>query len=438
MIMVRIVHMADTHLGYRARRGTINKWAIQNYSRPYEQELYDTFLKVMEDVSKVKNLDFLVHCGDMFHHPFLFSSYPPPEPARRTFKEGLEIFFRNTNDQVPLIYIEGNHGVFRGYEYTPFESHAKEGEFPNLFYFKERNLINAIKEKKALKLDFPAKSTRFYLFPYFEFKSFEIYQKEYDDWIERQQPPKNDGFINIALAHGSAGDETLHNKVNSDDLGYDYIALGHEHGLRSVSKNHFYSGSLLPMNFKEIFEKQGYLIVDIDDKTKKLNVEKVFTDDLSKRTFEIIAIEAKSDQSSIDLQNRIINELNNHTKEGGFDPKTAARLKFNFEGEITFEKNWQINELMSRIRRDCFSEPEKYNILQLIWKIADLSETLEDDISAGRIQDYILEKPDVEFKAFVNEKLTEEKSNFNVDKLTQLGMKALNKALRTMEREKEV
>jgi DNA repair exonuclease SbcCD nuclease subunit len=430
--------MADTHLGYRARRGTINKWAIQNYSRPYEQELYDTFLKVMEDVSKVENLDFLVHCGDMFHHPFSFSSYPPPEPARRTFKEGLEIFFRNTNDQVPLIYIEGNHGIFRGYEYTPFESHAKEGEFPNLFYFKERNLINAIKEKKALKLDFPTKSTRFYLFPYFEFKSFEIYQKGYDDWIERQQPPKNDGFINIALAHGSAGDETLHNKVNSDDLGYDYIALGHEHGLRSVSKNHFYSGSLLPMNFKEIFEKQGYLIVDIDDKTKKLNVEKVFTDDLSKRTFEIIAIEAKSDQSSIDLQNRIINELNNHTKEGGFDPKTAARLKFNFEGEITFEKNWQINELMSRIRRDCFSEPEKYNILQLIWKIADLSETLEDDISAGRIQDYILEKPDVEFKAFVNEKLAEEKSNFNVDKLTQLGMKALNKALRTMEREKEV
>ena len=78
--MVRFVQMADTHLGYRARRGTINKWAIQNYSKPYEQEIYDTFLKVMEEVSKVKDLDFLVHCGDMFHHPFAYSSYPPPEP----------------------------------------------------------------------------------------------------------------------------------------------------------------------------------------------------------------------------------------------------------------------------------------------------------------------------------------------------------------------
>jgi len=430
--------MADTHLGYRARRGTVNKWAIQNYSRPFEQELYDTFLKVMEDVSRVKNLDFLVHCGDMFHHPFLYSSYPPPEPARRTFKEGLEIFFRNTNGQIPLIYIEGNHGVFRGYEYTPFESHIKEGEYPNLHYFKERNLIEAIKENKSLKLEFPAKNIRFYLFPYFEFKGFESYKIQYDDWIEKQRPPKNDGFINIALAHGSAGDDTLHNKVNSDDLSYDYVALGHEHGLNAVSKNHFYSGSLLPMNFKEVYEKQGYLIVDIDNKTTKLNVEKVFTNDLLKRTFEIVTIEANPNQSSIDLQNRILGELKKHIKEGGFDPKTAARLKFNFAGEITFEKNWQINELMSRVRRDCFAEPEKYNILQLIWKISDISEELEDDISAGRIQDYILEKPDAEFKSFVNEKLTEEKSNYNIDKLTQYGMSALRKALRTMEREKEV
>ena len=436
--MVRFVQMADTHLGYRARRGTINKWAIQNYSKPYEQEIYDTFLKVMEEVSKVKDLDFLVHCGDMFHHPFAYSSYPPPEPARRTFEEGLKIFFKNTNGQVPLIYIEGNHGIFRGYEYTPFESHIKEEEYHNLYYFKERDLINAIKENKSLEVDFPAKNTRFYLFPYFEFKSFEIYQQQYDNWIEKQRPPKNDGFINIAVAHGSVGDDSLHNKVNSDDLGYDYVALGHEHGLKSITKNHFYSGSLLPMNFKEIYEKQGYLIVDIDVKTKNLNVEKVFTDHLLKRRFEIIQIEVNPNLSSIDLHNKILGELDAFKSEFGFDPKTAARLKVNFTGEISFEKNWQINELMSSIRRDCFSEIEKYNILQLIWKVVDISESLEDDISAGRIQEYILEKPDEEFKTFVNEKLNEEQSNYNVDKLTQIGMRALKKALRTIEREKEV
>ena len=436
--MVRIVQMADTHLGYRARRGTINKWAIQNYSRPYEQELYDTFLKVMEDISRIKNLDFLVHCGDMFHHPFLYSSYPPPEPARRTFEEGMKNFFTNTNGQVPLIYIEGNHGIFRGYEYTPFESHIKQEEYPNLYYFKERDLINAIKEKKALELNFPAKNTRFYLFPYFEFKGFEIYQQQYDNWIEKQRPPKNDGFVNIGLAHGSTGDNTLHNKVSSDDLGYDYVALGHEHGLKGVTRNHFYSGSLLPMNFKEAYERQGYLIIDIDRKAPKLTVEKVFTDILSRRDFEFVTIDTNPNQSSIDLQNLISDQLKAYISVGGFNPKTAARLKFNFSGEITFEKNWQINELMSSIRRDCFSELEKYNILQLIWNVVDISELLEDDISAGRIQEYILEKPDEEFKTFVNEKLNEEQSNYDVDKLTQIGMRALKKALRKIEREKEV
>ena len=92
--MVKIVHMADTHLGYRARKGTINKWAIDNYSKPYEQELYDVFLKVMNDISQIENIDFVVHCGDMFHMPSAYSSYPPQEPARRVLKEGLDLFFK--------------------------------------------------------------------------------------------------------------------------------------------------------------------------------------------------------------------------------------------------------------------------------------------------------------------------------------------------------
>ena len=169
-----------------------------------------------------------------------------------------------------------------------------------------------------------------------------------------------------------------------------------------------------------------------------MNVEKVFTDQLLNRKFEIIQIEVNPKQSSTDLQNKILNELDAFKNEIGFDSRTAARLKVNFTGEITFDKNWQINELMSSIRRDCFSEFEKYNILQLIWKVVDISELIEDDSSAGRIQEYILEKPDEEFKTFVNEKLNEEQSNYNVDKLTQIGMRALKKALRTIEREKEV
>ncbi len=435
--MVKIIHMADSHLGYRARRGVINKWAIENYSKPYEQEIYDIFLRVIDEISNLKDLDFVIHCGDMFHLPSENSSYPPPEPARRTLKEGLNLFFKQTNEKVPFIYIEGNHGVFKGYDYTPFESHFEKEIYPNLYYFKERDLINAIKSNSPLSLEFKVKKVRFYLFPYFEFNAQESYANSYDNWIEQQRPPKNDNYINIALAHGSNGDNTLHNKVYSDDFGYDYVALGHEHGLKAVSKNHFYTGSLLPMNFKEVYENQGYLIVDLDDKSKNLNVNKVFINSLLKRRFEVVSIDTNPSQTSKDLETLIMNELTACITKEGFDYKTSARLKFNFSGEITFEKNWQINELMSRIRREIFSQPEKYNILQIIWNISDISEQLEDDISAGIIEDFILEKPDEEFRNFVNEKLTEDKTNFDLNKLTNFGMQAIKKALRVMEKQPE-
>ena len=98
--MVKFVHMADTHLGYREGKGTINKWAVINYSKPYEQNIYDIFKKVMNDISKIKDLDFLVHCGDMFHIPYLNNPHPPPEPARRVLKNVLDIFFKSTENHV--------------------------------------------------------------------------------------------------------------------------------------------------------------------------------------------------------------------------------------------------------------------------------------------------------------------------------------------------
>ncbi|MHA1275129.1 MAG: metallophosphoesterase family protein, partial [Promethearchaeota archaeon] len=303
--MIKIIHMADTHLGYREGRGAINKWAIENYSRPFEQEIYDIFIKVMEEVSKIKEIDFLVHCGDIFHLPFVNNSYPPQEPARRALKQGLDIFFKNTNFKVPFIYIEGNHGVYRGYDYTPFESHINKSDYPDLYYFKERDLINAIKSNKPLNLEFEVKKVRFYLFPYFEFKNIESYKVAYDNWIKNQNPPNNDDYINIAIAHGSKADGSLHKKVRNNDYNYHYIALGHEHSMKAESKNQYYAGCLLPMNFKERYENQGYLIVNIDENSKNLKIEKIFTDKYLNRPFEIKEINVTPNKSTIDLREQI-------------------------------------------------------------------------------------------------------------------------------------
>jgi len=429
--------MADTHLGYRAKKGVINQWAIENYSKPFEQDIYDCFIQVMKDLSMKEDVDFIIHCGDMFHIPSKLSTYPPPEPARMALKAGLDVFFQNTDNKVPFIYIEGNHGIFRGYDYTPFESHISKEKYPNLYYFKERDLINAIKKNQPLSIEFKEKKIRFFLFPYFEFKNVESYNIAYDKWIEKQRPPENDDFINVAVAHGSDLDKTLHKILRYNDYEYNYIALGHEHGMNKTNKKINYSGGLLPLNFKEIRENQGYLVVNINENSKELNIKEVFTDNLS-RQFEETEIHVSPQDSSQELEKKILKLLRRYQSEIGFDHKTSARLKIDFKGEMTFEKVWQINDLMIKIRRDCFSQTDKYNIMQLIWKTSDISEEFEDDLSAGIIEDYILEKPDEEFKQFVNEKLKDDKSQFDIDKLTKFGMESIKKALSIMDKEKEV
>lgn len=434
--MVKIVHLADSHLGYRARKGTSDQWAIKNYSKPYEQNIYDTFLKIIENITKIDDVDFVVHCGDMFHTPHKNNPFAPSEPARMTLKNGLDLFFKNTNNKIPFIYIEGNHGIYRTYDYTPFETQINKEEYPNLFYFKERDLLNAIRGNKSLYIEFNKKRVKFYLFPYFEFKTFESYEKAYNRWIINQKANKADDFVNIAVAHGSRADQTLHPDILGD-LNYDYIALGHEHGMKKVNDRCYFTGTLIPLNFKEIYENHGYLIININEASRNISVEKVNTEKLVKRDFKIIDIEVSPSESSTAISGAIEKELNNYSSTDGFNPRTSARLNLNFTGELTYETVWTITNIMSRLRRECFSHPEKYNILQLIWRTRDISELVEDKASTGIVEDYILMNPGEEFKEYVEEVLKDDRTNYQVDKLTEFGINAIKKALNVDRKEKE-
>ena len=148
-----------------------------------------------------------------------------------------------------------------------------------------------------------------------------------------------------------------------------------------------------------------------------------------KRKFEEIPIEVSPRQSSTDLTNLINSTLEKYTSASGFNPKTAAKIKLNFVGELTYETVWQINNILGKKRRDIFTDLKKYNIMQLIWVTSDISEDLEHPSSAGIIEDYILENPDEEFKTFVKEKLRDDETDLDLEKLTHFGMEAIKKAL---------
>jgi len=434
--MVKIAHLADSHLGYRVGKGVNEQWNVKNHTRPYEQSIYDGFLKVIEDLSTVEELDFVVHGGDMFHTPHENNPFSPYEPARKTLKKGLELFFNKTQNKVPFIYVEGNHGIYKTYDYTPFETELDKKDYPNLYYYKDRDLIEAMRGGKPLRLEFSEKKVKFYLFPYFEFMSFKSYENAYNKWILHQKADNDGGFINIGVAHGSSSDQTLHPQILGD-LNYDYIALGHEHGMKKVNEKCYFPGTLLPLNFKEIYENHGYLIVNVEPRSKQLTVEKINTEPLLERDFKMIDIAISPSESSTVIKRSIEGELNHHRSAAGFNPKTSARLSFNFTGEITYEMVWNVTNIMTKLRRECFSNSKEYNILQLIWRTRDISEIIEDDVSPGIIEDYILMNPDEEFKAFVEEVLQDDKTQFQVDKLTEFGIAAIKKAFKIEKKEKE-
>ncbi len=436
--MVKFVHLSDTHLGYRIGKGAINQWARENYSRPYEQEIYDTFLSVIKEITQIDGIDFVIHAGDMFHTPHQNNPYPPSDPARRTLIKGLELFFEQTNSSIPFIYIEGNHGIFRGYDYTPFETHVNKQLFPQLYYFTAKDMLDAIKTNQPLQLNlnFDGKKVEFYLFPYFEYSIHRDYENAYKKWLNIQQPKESRDSIAIAVVHGSKLDNTLHPQI-INNANYDYIALGHEHAQRKENSRSYFSGALLPLNFKEIYHSQGYLVVDITASRQTPLVKSVDLTSRLQRNFEIIPIKVSPQSTKSGIQTLIESELKPYSSSNGFNPKTAARIKFDFQGELNYELLWTITNVMTQLRREYFSKPEVYNILQLIWKTSDISEEKEQSISAGSLQGYILENPELEFKNYIKELLTEETTEYDVDKLTKFGIEAINNALESTKKNEE-
>lgn len=80
--------------------------------------------------------------------------------------------------------------------------------------------------------------------------------------------------INIMLAHGTTRTATVGEQPRSiahdlmipvSDMGlYDFVALGHIHQYQQVSRNAFYSGSLLCSSFGEMHEIKGWCVAEVE------------------------------------------------------------------------------------------------------------------------------------------------------------------------------
>jgi DNA repair protein SbcD/Mre11 len=235
---LRIAHISDTHLGYRALFKSDPETGRNQRSLDIEHA-YET---AVTDILS-RNVDLVIHSGDVFHHT------RPSWPALRCFIRQTR---RLEEAGLPIIVIGGNHDTPRlrtsGSAYsvldlalpkTTFVTGYEE-EFPSLDESMNLHIVAVPHGKLA------------------------------DNSPPFTQPEK--GKRNILITHGlvpgmnlrghrEPGEEEVSDSIL--DATFDYIALGHYHVSSKQRHNAWYAGSTERMGFGDENVDPGYLIVQL-------------------------------------------------------------------------------------------------------------------------------------------------------------------------------
>ena len=237
---MKIVHIADTHLGLSA----FNRVDPDTGMNLREQLIYDNFLAAVDRIIGMRP-DALIHAGDLFHQV---------KPKTRAYTTALDALCRLQDAGIPVLVVAGNHSMAKTrYTASPFEVLERGGYRAGDFYVAHHNRYRRVELGDAV----------FHLIP-------NMLQPEgYRAAFERIEFSSG---TDVLVTHGLASilsDRRLHT-VAEHELDatiisdrFDYIALGHYHGQVQVADNAWYSGSLEYCNYGEITETKGGLAVDL-------------------------------------------------------------------------------------------------------------------------------------------------------------------------------
>lgn len=234
---MRIVHVADTHLGYRNFSGKLDPERNLNQR---ECDVYDAWQMAVDTTVELKP-DLFIHAGDLFD-----SSRPTPTAV----VHALEGFAKLREAGIPVVVIAGNHSTprFRSGG-SVFEILARFG-ITAVWQAPETVRVNGLAvhciphEPQAEQL--------------------------LDDIRSLPLDGKADG--NVLVVHaGLEGVRQDYHEVNEIALApeqlaegdYDYVALGHLHRYQVPQLNAVYAGSLERLDFGDLDGEKAVLEVDL-------------------------------------------------------------------------------------------------------------------------------------------------------------------------------
>ncbi|MBE0526225.1 MAG: metallophosphoesterase, partial [Candidatus Thorarchaeota archaeon] len=181
----RIAHISDTHLGSRPSNGVRhNIWAEEMKTQLLENDFYARFAEIFEKIAELDPpVDVVVHSGDLYNSPWEGNPPQPPIHAQITAMKVLQDFIAKT--EIPVLIIEGNHGLFKFYEVSLLDSLRLA--VPGLKVATQQDLKQAIRQGSPLEFSF--ENLDVYCFPFIDsavLRSSNMIDI-YDDWITTHQ-----------------------------------------------------------------------------------------------------------------------------------------------------------------------------------------------------------------------------------------------------------
>ena len=378
---MRVIHIADVHLGYRAYN-RINRAGIN----AREADVFDAFRTTLARTAELQP-DLILIAGDLFH-----AVRPSNMMIQYTFRE-FQLLRSKTN--APIVIIGGNHDTPRSADTgcildllsTIPDIYVVHGKYDQV---KLENLDTSV---------------------------FCLCHRAVPDISSLKIEPDPSSKYNVLMVHGTVDGIIKHaydlHEIKRADVitdKWDYIAFGHYHIFEELAPNAFYSGSLEYTStniWSETQKDKGFIEYDLAER-KLVHFHKVNTRDV----IDLRPIDAKdklSDDINLMIQHRIESLTDGHENkivrlvvenlprsvQGGLDYSLVRKIR-----SEALHFDLQLRPPLKDGRRSTSHEHGSIKTLEEEWeefaKVYDITAGVDRDNFVKMGRDYLLKQVPVE------------------------------------------
>ena len=236
--VMRILHLADTHIGYTAYNRL-----DENGHNQREMDVFNAFEQVIDRALKNKT-DIILHSGDLFDSV---------RPSNRAISFVIDQLLRLSDAGIPMVIISGNHSTPRLRE--------------------TGSVFKVLEHIENVQLAYTGR------YETFEFGGLKVHalphcvDKEVFEAELKTMKPDSKFEFNVAMLHaGVVGLSVFKmNEFNEQlastsqlEKGFDYVALGHYHEFCEVTDSAVYAGSTERLGFGEVGQPKGFITLDLE------------------------------------------------------------------------------------------------------------------------------------------------------------------------------